>query len=331
MRSLRFALRFALGPILFVALFATASIAQNNRSFVSGAGLDSNPCSLTLPCRTFGQAISVTNTGGEVIVLTSAGYGPFTINKAVTVEAPAGVYAGITATGSSDGIDIDAGSMDTVILRGLTVTSQGSSGSGIVFNSGGALHIETCVTSGFLANGSVDGIHGSGIGINNFGNVFVTDTIARDNDIGITIGPTGTGTTDTAYVAMDQVQLDGNTVYGMFVVPSGPGAIVTAAIRNSSASDNGEGNGVGIFAAGVNGGTADLDIESCLIANNDGSGLTEGEGSGSKGAMSISNCTITGNTGDAYFSSGGTIYTRGQNTIIGNGSDSGSLTALAGQ
>ena len=73
------ATRFALGSILFVALFATASIAQNGRTFVSGTGLDTNPCSLTAPCRTFTQAISQTNAGGEVVVLTAAG-GYFILN-----------------------------------------------------------------------------------------------------------------------------------------------------------------------------------------------------------------------------------------------------------
>jgi hypothetical protein len=316
MITLRFGLRYTLGSILFVALFATGSMAQNNRTFVSGAGSDSNPCSLTSPCRTFGQAISVTNSGGEVIVLTSAGYGPFTINKAVTVEAPAGVYAGITATGLSDGIDINAGSMDIVILRGLTVNSEGSSGNGIVFNSGAALHIESCVVNGFT--------DGSGIAINNFGNIFVTDTIARGNNNGIVVDPIGTGTAATAYVAMDQLQLDANSEAGLLVSPTGGTGSkgkVTAAIRDSSASDNGS---VGIAADGVGAGSVSLDIESCLMANNN-----TGVGAVNE-TLSISNCTIS-RCNIGYSNSGGTIYTRGQNTIIGEGSNGGSLTALAGQ
>ena len=299
-------LRLALGSILFVALFATGSMAQNNRTFVSGAGSDSNPCSLTSPCRTFGQAISVTNSGGEVVVLTSAGYGPFTINKAVTVEAPAGVYAGITATGLSDGIDINAGSMDIVILRGLTVNSEGSSGNGIVFNSGAALHIESCVVNGFT--------DGSGIAINNFGNIFVTDTIARGNDAGIQVDPTGTG---TVYISMDHLHLDGNGT-GLLVVPTGSGTIATAAIRNSSASDNRE-TGMAAIESG-----ASLDIESCLIANN-GTGLSAED----PAKVSISNCTISRCT-TGYDNNGGTIFTRGQNTNT-SPANIGSTTPLAGQ
>jgi hypothetical protein len=314
MVNLLFALRSALGSILFVALFATGSMAQNNRTFVSGAGSDSNPCSLTSPFRTFGQAISVTNSGGEVIVLTSAGYGRFTINKAVTVEAPAGVYAGITATGSSDsgssdGIDINAGPMDTVILRGLTVNGQDNTGgNGIVFNSGAALHIESCVVNGFT--------DGGGITINNFGNIFVTDTIARSNFDGILFEASGAG---KAYIAMDNVYLDDNAGTGLLVGPDGSSATVTAAIRNSSTSDD---SGSGMAAIGSD---AHLDIENCLIAN-DGAGVF----ATNNATVSISNCAITG-CSFGYNNVGGTIDTRGQNTVIGNEHSGGNLTALAGQ
>src|SRR5215472_10738671 len=133
-----------LGPALLVVLFASGASAQVQRTFVSGLGSDANPCSRTAPCRTFGQAISQTNPNGEVIVLDSAGYGPFTISKAVSITAPPGVYAGISVF-SGDGIDINAGASDIVILHGLTINNQGSSGSGAVFNTGGALQVEACV------------------------------------------------------------------------------------------------------------------------------------------------------------------------------------------
>jgi hypothetical protein len=72
-----------------------------------------------------------------VIVLDSAGYGPVAITKSVSLVAPPGVYAGISVF-AGDGIDINVGSSDTIILRGLTVNNQGSTGSGIVFNTAGS-------------------------------------------------------------------------------------------------------------------------------------------------------------------------------------------------
>src|SRR5215467_4594521 len=86
--------RFVIGSALFLALYTSASLAQVQRTFLSATGSDGNPCSRAAPCRTLAQAISQTNAGGEVVILDSAGYGPVTIPKSITVTAPAGVYAG---------------------------------------------------------------------------------------------------------------------------------------------------------------------------------------------------------------------------------------------
>jgi hypothetical protein len=297
-------IRLALGSILFVALFATGSMAQTNaRTFVSGAGLDTNPCSVSSPCRTFGQAISQTIPGGEVIVLTSAGYGPFTINKTVALEAPAGVYAGITAT-SGNGIEISIGTTDTVILRGLTINTQGGIGNGISFTNGGTLHIESCTINGF--------IHGNGIHSQTSGYLFVKDTIARGNNVGIAL----LGNTGNSAVTLDHVSLDENGD-GLDVFALAAGAVVQAAIRNSSLSGNFS-NGAGV--AGISGGIALLDIESCLIVNDSVAGVDSSGG----GVASLSNCTIDDDGSAFTIETGGTIYTRQNNTMFG--STTGTLT-----
>lgn len=72
------------------------------RSFVASYGNDANPCSVTLPCRSFNAALAQTVAGGEVIALDSAGYGTMTITQSASVIAPAGVYAGISVF-SGDG------------------------------------------------------------------------------------------------------------------------------------------------------------------------------------------------------------------------------------
>jgi hypothetical protein len=338
-----------LGSILLFGLFATASLAQNGRSFVSGAGLDTNPCSLTSPCRTIQQAITVTNSGGEVVVLDSAGYGPFTAFKAVTVEAAPGVYAGITVPSgvNENGISVNGGPNDVIILRGLAVNYQGSGFvNGIAFNSGNALHIENCIATGFS--------NGAGINVPFPGNIFVKDTICRNNQIGLDVDLTAAG---AVALTMDQVRLDDNTELGADLVAAASGAVVLAdmdhvymdgnggsglqaeamtsgaavhvAMRNGSASSN-TNNSAGLFVSGT-GGVASLDIESFLLANNSNVGVAvQGVSSGAATA-SISNCTISHNLGAFSQQSGGTIFTRGQNTFIGNGASSGNLTALTGQ
>src|SRR5215831_7904358 len=92
-------------------IVASSASAQVQRTFVSGLGSDGNPCSRTAPCRTFPQAVSQTNSGGEVYVLDSAGFGAFTITKPVSIVAPQGVTAGISVF-SGDGITINAGASD---------------------------------------------------------------------------------------------------------------------------------------------------------------------------------------------------------------------------
>jgi hypothetical protein len=113
-------IRFALGPFVFLALFAGASQAQI-RTFVSGLGDDANPCSRLAPCRTFQVAVNTVTAGGEVVALDSAGYGTFAVfNKTLTVEAPDGVYAGITVpAGGTDGILIGGGASDVVTFKGV--------------------------------------------------------------------------------------------------------------------------------------------------------------------------------------------------------------------
>src|SRR5262245_34837012 len=65
------------------------------RTFVASTGSDANPCTLTAPCRSFATAIANTSPNGEVIVKDTAGYGPVTITKSVSIVSPPGVYGGI--------------------------------------------------------------------------------------------------------------------------------------------------------------------------------------------------------------------------------------------
>jgi hypothetical protein len=66
------------------SLVASPALAAS-RTFVSGAGSDSGDCSLAAPCPTFAYALTQTAESGEITVLTSAGYGPVTITKSVSI------------------------------------------------------------------------------------------------------------------------------------------------------------------------------------------------------------------------------------------------------
>jgi hypothetical protein len=292
------AIRLGLGSFLFVTLFSSIATAQAQRTFVSGLGSDSNPCSRTAPCRTLTQALMGTSAGGEVVALDSAGYGPFAITQAVSVIAPPGVYAGISVF-SGDGIDINAASTDSVILRGLTINNQGSTGNGIVLNTGGTLHIEGCVINGFSTAGNPAAVRflaGE--------KLEVKDSIIRGNNVGILINPSF----QSAMAAIDQVRLEGN-ITGLSAENNS-----TVTIRNSVAS----GGATGLEATSDPGKSAELNIESCMVFNNT-NGIFAFTGTGSV-TIRVSNCTVTDNNIGLYNFSGSRspILSRGNNTVEGN-------------
>src|SRR6266571_3304227 len=105
--------------VLVSILVSTGVLAQNNRSAVSLTGNDAASCTVPDPCRTFDVAISKTNAGGEVIVLSSAGYGPFTVTKSVSIISPPAYHAAIAPT-SGDAISVIVDSA-LVVLRGLVL------------------------------------------------------------------------------------------------------------------------------------------------------------------------------------------------------------------
>jgi parallel beta helix pectate lyase-like protein len=283
---------------LLIILASALPAAAVPRVFVSGLGNDANPGSITSPKRSFASALTVTDPGGEIIVLDSAGYGPVTVNKSVRIICPTGVYAGVTVT-SGDGIVVSAGASDTVVLRGLTINSAGGT-NGINFTSGAALHVENCVVGGFVGNGDV---LAAGILSSSTGQLFVADTVARENFDGVYV-TNGT-------LSADRCRMEKNSNLALAVDTSGK-----VSIRQSVAS----GNIYGFVVA-----TGELNIDDCLVANNSGSGILTQNGA----VVRVSNSTITDN-GTGLNSSGGSLLTRGNNTVQGNATNkSGAIGSFA--
>jgi hypothetical protein len=165
------------GALLACGLAPAPAQAGPNRTFVSGTGIDSGACSRTAPCRTLAFALSVTTAGGEIDVLDPAGYGAVTIIHAISIVNDGAGTAGITAS-SGNAITINAGTSDSVHLRGLTIEGISGATNGILFNSGGNLEIENCVVRGFVS--------GAGIFISpsTSSSFSVSNTIASNNGEG---------------------------------------------------------------------------------------------------------------------------------------------------
>jgi hypothetical protein len=280
--------------LLVMILGCSAALAQDGRSFVSGSGSDSNAvCALATPCRTFTHALAQTNSGGEVIVLDSAGYGPFSISQPVSIIAAPGIYAGITVT-SGDGIDVSASG--TVILRGLTIENAGSTGNGILNTGVGisVLHIENCVVNGFNgANGST--------GISDLKGVLeLKDSTIRGNTKGVlVVGP--------GIASIDHVRLEGN-VEGLIAQDQ-----AQVNIRNSLAADNT--NGLESLCTGAT--NAELNIENCIASGNDFGIYCIGESTGTA-FIRVSDSTVTNNLQGLVQFGAAVLYSRVNNTVQNN-------------
>jgi hypothetical protein len=144
--------RTNLFTIVTIVFASTIMSAQASRTWVSGVGDDANPCSRTAPCKTFAGAISKTAAGGEIDALDPAGYGAVTITKAITIDGGGGQVASVLVSGTN-GIVVQAGPSDVVILRNLRINGIGTGINGIRFLSGKDLNVENCFIFGFTTNG----------------------------------------------------------------------------------------------------------------------------------------------------------------------------------
>jgi hypothetical protein len=294
---------FTFGAFLLLTIFAPSALGQ--QTFVASTGVDTNPCSRTAPCRTFQAAVNAAPAGGVVIALDSAGFGSnVTVNKAIEIIAPAGVFAAITVF-SGDGIDISAGT-GIVLLRGVTVNNQGSTGNGIVDTSAAVVHVESCNVNGF-SNGATSG---TGLAVKGHGDVEVKDSIFRGNDQGISVQPSS----GTALVVIDHCRLEASPSHNGLIAQDG----ATVTVRNTIAAANTQ-NG---FEVAADSRPAELNIENCISSNNTLNGI-DAIALGTAAAIArVSDSTITDNAGTGLLNDGSPaqLLSRGNNTVEGNGS-----------
>ena len=243
------AMTFAFALPLLAPTDAPATV---QRTFVASTGNDANPCSISQPCRGFARAINQTSPAGEVIVLDSAGYGPVTIAKSVSLIAPAGLYAGITVF-SGDGITVNI-TNGVVVLRGLTISGQGGA-NGINLLAASRLRIENCV----ISNMGVDGVTFSATG----SELVLIDTIVRDN------GGSGIGGDSNTFVVLDHVRSEHNGTNGLYMAAF-VGGEANVSISDSVFALNGS-NGIWVAAADTS--RMFAQIERSVVANNGDDGI----------------------------------------------------------
>jgi len=311
-------------PLTVLATVLACSLASipahaRARVFVASYGSDSNPCTFGSPCRNFQQAVNVVDAGGEVTAIDSAGFGPISINKAVTITSPDGVEAGIVPAAGGNAIDISAGSTDAVVLHGLTLNGSGVGSYGILFSSGQSLTVENCI-----ARNLIDGLHV-------VSTATTTRTLAVSNSYfnnngqsGIFIGTASSG---NITAAIERTGLNGNGNNGILVFGT-PGVTgqPTVAVTDSVAANNFCGFCLDSDSAGP---TSTLSLTHVLSEGN-GTGVSA---DGVHGFIYLTQSTLTGNAQSFFVSGGGSrIFSYLDNTMAaGNGPPLGSLTTVAKQ
>ena len=297
----------------------------------------------------------MTDPDGELIVLDSGGYGRVTIDKSVAINAPAGVYAGISVFSGANGVDI-AGSGIRVVLRGLAINGQGGD-SGISISSGSDVVVDRCTISNLTGAGIEVQLPSQPLRLS------VSDSVLSMNQDGVNIQGGAQHvtavmlrtrierSTHSAIVAVNNVDvhvaesiISGSSIGIGFAAISGvsssmPVRISVDAIHvidNGSrgiqalASGSGEASatitrstiarngGAGVFAqTTAAGASANVLLSASTVAENTGTGVQSFSSAGFVHVV-VSESSVVNNTGVGLAGTSGTLYTRGNNTLRGN-------------
>jgi len=187
-----------------------AGPAQAQRVFVSGSGLDTNPCTFASPCRSFQQAFNTVAAAGEIDVLDPAGYGPLTITHGISIQGHD--VGGVTQSISgANAITINAGNA-AITLNGLIIDGAGTGADGIDIVAAASVQILDCVIHHFANNGIE--FQSS----TNPTTLLVSNTVVSDSDYGILLELIASNSTNTTLNATtvnqnnSGVDLDGGIV-----------------------------------------------------------------------------------------------------------------------
>jgi len=297
--------RLVAAGVLAIVFAPAAAQAASQRTFVSGSGLDANPCTLSAPCRTFAGALVNTSPGGEIYVLDTAGYGAVTINQAVSIVNQTSTAAA-TSSGGGFAITINAGSTDKIVLRGLTVVGGNSGSNGIVFNTGASLAVEDCSISDFTQAAIQFQPTAPA-------QLYVSNTRVANTPIaGINVVPQIPSGSGKVQVTINRVigRNNGSSSFFFDGRDSGPNVQIFATVANSVGSTSTQGLASATSSSHA---SSIVMVRNSTFSNN----LTGVNSFGPLSSVFVGHSTITGN--GTALSNSGTLDSYGDNDINGNG------------
>ncbi len=247
------------------------------------------------PCKTFVGAISKTAAAGEINTLDPGGFGAVTITRSIRLDGSPSGTAGILASGSN-GIIINAGATDAVILRNLAINGNNAAGTlrGIRVMGAKQVFIENCEIWNWgqraisIENANADV------------QVFINDSIIHSNaSNGIFVQP---ASPFKASVTLSNVQTAHHVNFGLLVFERSTVMFNGGSLSNNSMA----GARVDAFF-----GPSALHLDHVAVSGN-ATGLLAVNG----GVVRIADTTIFGNT----VGIDGIVTSYGNNRIYLNGS-----------
>jgi hypothetical protein len=309
-------------PLVLAAASLTVTqpaCSQASRTWVSESGSDANPCTRTAPCRTFAGAITKTAPGGEIDALDPGGFGAVTITKPITIDGGGGQVASVLASGTN-GITIQVGGNDTVILRNLRINGLRATPTpgvnGIRYLSGFALHVENCNIFGFSNNG---------IDVNLVTQVVPTRVYISDTTISTSAGGIAArnGGSGPVLVSVFRTTMTQNSVFGLKADGNGGTGPINVTLSDSLVT----GSVVGVQAT-AGPANASVRVIRSSIVNNAATGLHSTAQQGKTATIVSSANLISGNAPGVLSVGGGQIISAQNNNLNGNNPD-GAFTGVA--
>ncbi len=310
--------------------------ATANVYVLARTGTDAGACPLTAPCATLNYALSVSDVGGQVTLLDSGIFGPIVLTGPITIlgntpSIEAQIAADPTAqvgcigampsgcglTNNGYGVEIAAGSSDSVRI-GSVLVSSGTSGTGALkLTSGGTVQLSNDVFRGNdTATGPIVLLAPNNAGVTQAEVYFSNSDIGWNNPAAANAGAVEVLPVGTTSLAMhfNHVEVH-NASYGIRTDGSSltsPSAVIKAAITESEFfsfpnaamnifSTSGTGTVQGLFSS--------------VNVIDSGAGV---KANGSQSVAVFQNSNIVGNTTGVLLQGGATFLSSGNNTIQGN-------------
>jgi hypothetical protein len=311
--------------MLLLLLSAASARAASFQTFVSVNGSDANTsagCARAKPCRLIKTALTVTSPGGVLTALDSGGFGGFTVTQSVQVVAAPGVQATIVPISPNTSTAVTVNAPDAhVTLRGLYLAAPGPGAqTGIRVDGVRALHVEGCTIAGFAG----EGIWVRFIPASDAPEVFITDTLVRDGGgTGIIIANDGENLARPIRAVLERVRVEHVNNVGLAFLNN-----VEAVVRDSVSARN----VFGVVAQSLfSGRTTEVLVENCLVTGNYDSGIYAEGLFGGTAVVDVEGSTVAFNQTGLSVNGNGFINTRKDNTLrrnVTNGAFTGTFTPL---